>query len=127
MKTPPGFWVIGLLFLALTACTRQSGAANGIEKYIQALSEKNRDQVINASCKAWEEQATIEVDSLELVGTKLEGLACQESGSDGDSRLVTCQGKIITTYDAETVELDLTKNTYIAVDEDGSWKMCGYR
>ena len=119
------------LWLGLTSCTSPNStnesAAAGIENYLKALALKNANDLIQASCAEWEEQASVELDSFELVETRLEGLSCQVTGADGEIRLVNCQGKILTSYQGENQEVDLSKNTYMSVQEDGIWKMCGYR
>jgi len=123
-------WIL-LLLLGLTSCGSQGSstgsAAAGIENYLQALASKDADQLVQASCAQWEEGSSVELDSFELVETKLDNLSCQETGAEGETKLVTCQGKILTSYNGENQEIDLSANTYVAALEDGVWKMCGYR
>jgi hypothetical protein len=54
-------------------------------------------------------------------------MACQVTGTDGATTLVACSGKIVTSYNGENTELDLTGRTYKAVQEDSEWRMCGYQ
>lgn len=123
-------WIL-LLLLGLTSCGSQGSstgsAAAGIENYLQALASQDADQLVQASCAQWEEGSSVELDSFELVETKLDNLSCQETGAEGETKLVTCQGKIFTSYNGENQEVDLSANTYVAALEDGVWKMCGYR
>jgi len=39
-----------------------SDSASTVEAYIAALADQKKEEVINFSCKAWEEQASLEVD-----------------------------------------------------------------
>lgn len=124
-------FILTLLLAAvvLAACggAAQSGAATAVESYLAALVTKDADKLSTLSCAAWETQAILEMDSFEAVAPQLEGVACQESGKDGDFTLVDCQGKIITTYDGEQTELELDRWTYELVQQDGNWLVCGYR
>lgn len=119
-----------VILFGLAGCGNKQPSSNSpaasIEAYLQALISKNADQLVQASCARWEEQSSVELDSFELVETRLDNLSCQESGTDGENKLVTCQGKILTSYNGENQEIDLSANTYIASQEDGVWKMCGY-
>ncbi len=120
--------IVGVsLMLLFTACSSgQDGAAKAIEAYIQALSDKNSVQLSNLSCSAWEAQAALELDSLTAVGSKVENLACQQTGQDGPDIYVSCTGKLALDYNGEAQQIDLSTRTYIARQEDGEWKMCGY-
>lgn len=125
------FTVLLFLWLGLFGCTSpdfmDESTAAGIENYLKVLASRKANDLIQASCTEWEEQASVELDSFELVETKLEGLSCQGTGADGKIRLVNFQGKNLSSYQGESQEVDLSTNTYIAVQEDGVWKMCGYR
>ena len=121
--------IVGLLAITgLTACSGgQDAPAQAIEAYLQALVEKDSARVVNLSCAAWEADATVEVDSLEAVGARLEGVECASSSTEGDEALVTCTGSLMLTYDGEDRPLELEGRTYSAVRESGDWLMCGYR
>lgn len=69
----------------------------------------------------------MELDSFQAVKTHLDGLACLTTGADGSTMLVTCNGKIVATYDNEDQELDLSVRTYHVVQEGGEYLVCGYR
>lgn len=114
----------------LNACqgaTNNSGAAQAVEAYFQALVVKDANQMINLSCAAWEASAKQEYDSFAAVETRLENVACQAGEQDNGVTLIICSGKIIASYGAEDLEIDLGERTYQAVQEGGEWRMCGSR
>jgi hypothetical protein len=129
MKSFVRWCVLFCTAVAFAACASSdsSGAPEAIEAYYTALINKDTDGVINASCAAWEESAKQDVDSFAAVTPALEGLACTQSGTDPDGALVTCQGVIKVTYNNEQQELPLEGRTYLAVEEGGEWRMCGYK
>jgi len=121
--------IVGMAFIMfiLVGCSSgKSGAVQAIEAYIQALSAKDVTQVSNLSCTDWETNALLEVDSLTAVGSKVENLQCAESGTDGNDTLVSCTGVLALDYNGEAQQIDLSTRTYIARQEDGEWRMCGY-
>jgi hypothetical protein len=115
------------LLLAACASGNTDAPAKAVEDYLTALVEKDADRLATLSCAAWEEDALIELDSFQAVTARLEGLACEQTGTDGDAALVLCNGKIIATYDNEDQELDLSVRTYQVVQEGGDWLVCGVR
>jgi hypothetical protein len=120
---------LGLLLvgLGLAACQAETGgAAQTIEAYLAARVESNVDQMTLLSCPAWEAQARVEATSFQSMEARLEGVACTESGADGEFTLVGCQGKIVTTYQGETREWSVADHPYRALLDDGEWRMCGY-
>lgn len=127
-------WVfqICLLWVALGFCLAgcqggaDQGAARAIEKYLQAKAASNVDQMTSLSCPAWEAQARVEATSFHSMNATLNGVACQVSGSVGGSTMVTCRGKIVTTYQGEAREWSVADHPYKAVQQDGQWLMCGY-
>jgi hypothetical protein len=110
----------------LAACMSSGSAPQAIEGYIRALTEKDVVAATGASCLAWEEAAFAEASSFEAVEVNLEGLRCVESGSDSEFTHVKCEGKIIANYGGELQDIDLSQRTYLALSEQGEWKMCGY-
>lgn len=120
---------LGLLAWLLGACAAsgKSPAAAAVEDYLAALVNKNADQLTALSCAAWESQALLELDSFEAVTPELEGLACEETGTDGDRTLVVCSGKINVTYNDEKSALDLSRWTYEVIQQGGDWLVCGVR
>jgi hypothetical protein len=67
----------------------------------------------------------MELDSFMAVSTSLEGLSCAQTGTDGEKALVTCQGKIVASYNGELQSFDLSTRTYIAENSTGEWLVCG--
>jgi hypothetical protein len=123
------FFLFGILCIVfLASCkSEKNGAKNAIEAYILALSNKDSVQISNLSCADWEQNALLEVDSLTAVGSTVENLACVESAQEGDMTLVTCTGSLALDYNGEAQQIDLSNRTYIARQEDGEWRMCGYK
>ena len=120
--------ILLLTILNINACSNSSDqAVKTVESYLTALVSKNADKLASLSCKSWEEQARLEIDSFQAVSAKLEGMSCKISGQDGDSSLVQCQGKIIATYQNENQELSLANRTYRVKQEQGDWRVCGYK
>lgn len=118
-----------LLFMAaiLAACTKTDPAVTAVEAYVTALVNKDGNRLSALSCAEWELSALLELDSLQAVDTRLEGLVCSVSGTDGQNSIVTCQGKIITTYNNEDQELDLSVRSYVVVRQGGDSLVCGYK
>ena len=121
--------VVLLASLALAACAskKEDAPAKAVEDYLNALVAKDSDRLTTLSCSDWEDDALLELDSFQAVTTKLDGLACQQTGTDGDTSLVLCKGKIVATYNNEDQELDLSVRTYQVMQQDGDWLVCGTR
>jgi hypothetical protein len=118
------------VFLAplLSACgSSKDPAARAVEDYLTALSGKDVNTLTALSCADWESSALLEYDSMQAVDTRLDGLNCDLNGSDGDTRLVLCQGKLLATYNGEDQEFDLSARTYEVVQQGGEYLVCGYR
>lgn len=114
--------------LFLAACASNNNApAKAVEAYLNALVTKDADRLSTLSCRDWEDDALLELDSFQAVTTRLEGVACEQTGTDAGTALVLCKGKIIATYDNEDQELDLSVRTYQVVQEGGEWLVCGTR
>ena len=118
-----------LTSLASTACTSNNDRApvQAVENYLNALVEKDANRLTTLSCGNWEEEALLELDSFQAVAARLEGLACEQTGTDGDTALVLCNGNIVATYNEEDQQLDLSVRTYQVVQEGGEWLVCGTR
>jgi hypothetical protein len=112
----------GLLLLA-AACAQESDPSAAVSAYLQAWVEGDEAKLTSLSCAAWEPQARIQSQSFAAAEAKLEGLACQKSGDDGDAALVSCDGTIVMDYNGEIREWEL--ETYRAVQEGGEWRFCG--
>lgn len=115
------------LLLAACASSNDNAPVQAVENYLNALIEKDANRLTTLSCGAWEDQALLELDSFQAVTTRLEGLACEQTGTDGDTALVLCKGNIVATYNDEDQQLDLSVRTYQVVQEGGEWLVCGTR
>jgi len=115
--------------LVWTACSagNQDAPAKAVEDYLNALVAKDADRLSTLSCGEWEDDALLELDSFQAVIARLEGVACEQTGTDGDTALVLCKGNIVATYNNEDQELDLSVRTYQVVQEGGEWLVCGVR
>ena len=121
-------FVIFIYVILLVGCKNgHNGAAQAIEAYIQALSNRDSVQISNQSCADWEQNALLEVDSLTAVGSKIVDLSCKQTGQDGNDTYVSCTGVLSLDYNGEAQQIDLSTRTYIARQDDGEWRMCGYR
>jgi hypothetical protein len=132
LREYPRFYTIAtlsLLFsLFITACSsKKDSAAQAIEAYIHALSDKDSIQISNLSCAAWEQDALLEVDSFTAVSSKVVNLACTQTGQDTSEAYISCSGTIDLDYNGEAQQIDLSSRTYLAKQEQGEWRMCGYR
>lgn len=121
--------LVVLSLLAFTGCSNktQNGAAAAIEAYTQALVAKDAERLATLSCADWEDDAKTELESFGAVKTSLENVQCEQSGTDGELALVACSGKISADYNGEILEINLADRTYLAREEGGEWRMCGYR
>lgn len=115
------------ILLMLASCSSPDAPAKAIERYLQAVAAKDPDRAVTSSCAAWEEQARQEIDSFQAVDIVLKGASCTTSGDDGDTKLVSCQGAIVATYNNENREIALDGKAYRASFEGGEWRMCGYK
>ena len=118
--------MLGLSVL-LSACSsaNSNGAADAVEGYVNALAGNDEASLSALSCADWEASALTELDSLQAVTAKLDGFSCQQTGTDGDTALVDCKGKMILSYNGEDQELDLSTRTYKVLEENGNWLVCG--
>jgi len=119
--------IIATLFLTACASSNGDAPARAVENYLDALVAKDADRLSTLSCGEWEDDALLELDSFQAVTARLEGVACEQTGSDGDTALVLCNGNIVATYNEEDQELDLSVRTYQVVQEGGEWLVCGVR
>ena len=114
--------------LLFSACGQATNpAAKVVAGYFTALVNKDSSVLSALSCADWEPNALLQLDSLQAVTTRLENLACTASGTDGTTTQVNCQGKILTTYNNEDQELDLSVRTYQVVQQGGEYLFCGYQ
>ncbi len=115
--------------LVLSACGSKVGdpAAKAVVDYLNALTAKDSTKLSALSCKDWESDALMELDSLQAVKTRLEGLTCQSSGTNGSTTQVNCQGKLVATYNGEDQTLDIASRTYQVEQQGGEYLVCGYK
>jgi hypothetical protein len=117
--------LIGTLLL-LAACSGSGGGSDpsaAMMAYLQARVEADATKMQNLSCADWEAQAAIQAQSFRAMNAQLKDVTCTTGDKDGDFTLVTCGGKIITSYNGENREWEL--GSYRMTQEDGEWKMCG--
>jgi len=117
--------VISMVLLA--GCTAKvEPAVLAVENYLKALVAQDATQLSNLSCKDWEETALLEMDSFQAVKPELQDLSCSLTSSTDSTAEVNCTGKIVTTYDTEQRDFDLSVQTYTVQQENGEWRVCGY-
>jgi len=110
-----------LTAIILTACASNSDApAKAVENYLNALVNKEADKLPALVCG-------IELDSFQAVTARLENVSCSQTGADGDTTLILCNGSIVATYNGEDQQLDLANRTYQVVQQSGDWLVCGIR
>ncbi len=127
-KYVPVVFLALALGLLLAACGQSSDApALAVENYLNALVNKDSDRLSALSCADWEPQALLELDSLQAVETRLEGLACTSTTEEDGSISVNCVGKILATYNGEDQELDLSVRSYVVIEQGGEYLVCGYK
>ena len=116
-----------IFILALGACASSDMAAQTVQDYYQAIVDGDAERALALSCADWEFNAQMEVDSFQAVDASLDGFTCEQTGTDGDMAIVTCQGQIVMSYDGEDQYLDLSGQTYQVQNARGDWLFCGYR
>lgn len=124
--------IIGsLVIVLLAACSGpasdNSSPSKVVEAYLTALVNKDNSSLSTLSCSDWEANALMELDSLQAVEVRLDGLTCNDAGTSGEFPLVNCQGNIIATYNGEDQNIDLSTRNYLVVNQDGEFLVCGYQ
>ncbi len=122
------FTCLLILPFILTACgsSTASGPAGAVEAYFTALVDKDSTNLVNLSCAAWEAGAQTDSRAYDGVTAVLDGLSCTAAGTEDEYTLVACQGNIIATYFGEDKPIPLDARQYLAIEESGQWRMCGY-
>ena len=114
--------------LLLTACASKTDApVKAVEDYWNAIVAKDSERLPTLVCGDWEDDALTVLDSLQAVTAKLDNFSCAQTGTDGDTTLVKCTGKILLTYNTENQEIDLSTFTYQVMQDGGDWLVCGTR
>jgi hypothetical protein len=121
------FAIIATILLAACSSSNSDAPAQAVENYLNTLVAMDENRLPTLVCGDWEEEALIELDSLRAVTARLENVSCTQTGTDGETVLVNCSGKLIATYNEEDQELDLSAVTYQIVEQDGDWLVCGTR
>jgi hypothetical protein len=113
------------LSLVLAACADEGSAPDAVENYLKAKISSDADKLTSLSCKDWEAQALLDAAPFESVDAKFEGMSCKEAGKEDPFTLVTCEGTLSFEYQGELREQNLSDVSYLAIKENGEWKMCG--
>jgi maltodextrin utilization protein YvdJ len=121
------FFISLLIFLFLGACDTASPAAQTVEAYLEAMTGKDIDRVAVLVCPEFEDQAIMDVDAFQLVSPTLQDVQCTETEQSDGVATVQCSGKIVTTYNNETSDIDLSERTFQVINERGDWFVCGFR
>lgn len=123
------FLLSGMLILSLSACSvgGNDPAARAVEAYLRALVAKDASALSALSCADWEAGALRELDALQTVETRLEGVECRSQSTDGQYIFVACEGSILATYNNEDQALDLSARAYQVIEQGGDYLVCGYR
>ena len=70
---------MGFIIALLGSCTPgNDAAAVTVEGYLNALVAQDGDRMSSLSCKDWEPQALMELDSFQAVKVTIEGLSCDQ-------------------------------------------------
>ena len=121
------FLFLILITTLLTSCSNStSPAADTVENFLEALSNKDNALMLSYVCADYELEALLEFDAYALVQTTLTSLDCQQKEMDGDDALVICNGSIDATYNNEVRNFPLSERTYRVIHQGGDWLVCGY-
>lgn len=126
-----GFKSFGVAAVLLLAALVLAGCASGdpapaIERYIETRTAGDAETLVGYSCASWEGQAVVEATSFQSMNAEIFDMACQSAGETEGGTRVACTGTIVTEYRGEETEWDLAAQTFLAVQEGGEWRMCGY-
>lgn len=125
------FFLLIALTLMIAGCAQESSdpqaPAKAIEKYLEARISKDSEAFQGTYCADFEMDAVTEFDSFGELESTLEDMTCKVDTLSDASASVTCTGSLKTVYNGEARRpLDLARVPYVATQEDGEWKMCGY-
>lgn len=118
-----------LMLISLSACnTAQSNDPVGVvQSYVQARVTSDESKLVSLSCKDQESQAKKDADSFRSMKATLDSISCKNAGEDSPYTIVACEGKIVTEYAGETRDWNLADRNFKTIQEDGQWKVCGYK
>jgi hypothetical protein len=109
-----------------TVTSTASGATQVVEQHLTLLVNKDETGFAQTLCPAYEGDGMREFRSFGAVDASLNAVSCAEDGADGDTILVLCTGTIDIVYEGENTRgIDLSREVYRAVQDDGEWKVCG--
>jgi hypothetical protein len=123
-------FLLSMLALPLSACgggQTADPASKAVVNYLTALVAKDSTKLSALSCANWESSALLELDSLQAVKVRLDGVSCKTSGTSSGTSQVNCQGRIMATYNGEDQALDISARTYQVVQQGGDYLVCGYK
>lgn len=101
--------------------------AKAVENYLTARISKDNEAFQGTYCADFEGTAITEFDSFGSVEAELVDMVCTVDSVEDGTAQVSCTGSVDVVYDGEnTNSLDLARQSYVATQEDGEWKMCGY-
>ncbi|MCC7206916.1 MAG: hypothetical protein IT323_06395 [Anaerolineae bacterium] len=123
--------VLGMGALLLLAACGGGGntqtAASAIEDYLRTRITGDESRLVALTCREREADARAEAASFAAMQAEIQdGMSCKENGADGAFTVVACQGTMVTSYAGETRNWDLADRAFRALQEDGTWKVCGY-
>ena len=122
------FIITSLVILSsIVGCrSKQSSAVVSVEEYFQAIIEKNQSFLETKICEDYQMEAMMDFNIFALVETSMENFSCQAIGESGQFVHVECLGSINARFGEETRSFDLSKRTYLVVEQEGNWLVCGH-
>ena len=131
MRKPSRFYIllpiVLWMSLMMSGCSSSSLNATGaVESYLEALAAKDLNQMINLSCSDWEADAKLEFNSFAADKIRLEEVECLENRQDDDLSIVECTGRIVASYGAEDLVIELEEWTFRVLHQGGETLMCGH-
>lgn len=122
---------VSLAFLGVACISSQAAPVQTMQAFLTAFATKDENNLINLTCKEWQDQALLEYDSFGNVTTELKDVSCKLVGQTTNSQeetiySVNCTGAIAASYNGELRTFDLGKRMYQVVDRGGSLQVCGY-
>jgi hypothetical protein len=124
--------ILGLLWVTILVIAGCGGSSAGdpaqaAENYLRTRVAGDEGKLVALGCKARESDVRGEALSFGGMKANIESLTCKQAGTEGEFAVVSCVGKMVTTYAGETRDWDLGARSLKMVQEDGAWKMCGYK
>lgn len=111
------------ILLILAGCAEEADPSDTILQYLEARISADATRLQELTCAEFESQIQAQVASFQSIDASLEDATCSVGGNDGDKTIIECTGKIVYDYNGERNEREL--GNYLAIQENGEWKMCG--